>query len=274
MTSIPDASSAKRYEVSVGPGEYADPFLIKPWTAVIGVDSGSNGVTPNGFMLTEILAPVNTLGFDPSWGASGFSVGWFSNLGFQNAQTFGQVPGSQPQLNFNSCAFTSTWTFLGPATTGTDNLVLADCLLFDGITVHGWQFLWTRHCEFLDGLVDLGSVAGALSDTTWLAQNTSVGVPTHPTNITLGSAGAQKAIVDFSNVGVVGIVTLNGPNTLYRSTPEGVPPAVNFVGGAPPINVQGGLGYAAANLADWSGMNPISVANALDRIAAQVGPIL
>jgi hypothetical protein len=34
-----------------------------------------------------------------------------------------------------------------------------------------------------------------------------------------------------------------------------------------------GVRYVASSLPNWSGSNPTSVANALDRIAAHVGPI-
>lgn len=47
----------------------------------------------------------------------------------------------------------------------------------------------------------------------------------------------------------------------------------HVAGGAPAPLVQGGLGYNPASLPNWSGVAPSSVWNALDRIAAKIGPI-
>jgi hypothetical protein len=275
LTSITDATTLKRYEISVGPGSYADPFLVKPWVGIVGVDSGGNGATPNGFMLTEIAALANTLGFDPSWSLSGFSVCWMSSLAFVNGQTFDQstVPGCQPQINHFNCSFNGIMTYLGTGTTGTDNVVWTGCLSFAGAVVKGWQFFWTRHCEFLAGTIDIQSVLGAIEDTTWLGQDCSAGSAFVATNVSLTGSGAKSAKADLSNVAVVGTATLNGANTLYTSTPEGIPNVVTLLGGAPGPVVQGGLGYVPAVLADWSGTAPTSVQNALDRIAAKITPI-
>jgi hypothetical protein len=275
LTAITDATTAKRYAILVGPGSYADPFNVKPWVAVIGVDSGGNGATPDGFMVTEIAAAANTIGFDPSWSVSGFSVTWFSFLAFVNAQTFDQstVPGCQPQIVCHACAFNGLQTYLGTGTTGTDNVVWTACLSFAGATVKGWQFFWTRHCEFLSGTVDVESVLGAVENTTWLGQDCSVGSAFSNTAITLTGNGPHNAQVDFSNVVVVGPLTITNANTSYKSNAEGIPPSVMLAGGAPAPVTQGGLGYVPANLADWSGTAPTSVWNALDRIAAKITPI-
>jgi hypothetical protein len=275
MASIADGSRAKRYQIDVGPGEYSETWGIKPWVGVCGASGDSNGVDPDGSMLTEITAPTNTVGFDPSFNAgAGFGVGWFENLGFTNGQTWDQsvAPGMQPQLNFRACAFNAQPTFVGTGTVGFDNVTMDDCLSYGGVSVRGWQFLWTNSCRFLGGTCAIqAGAAGATEDTTWLAQNCSVGSATSGTNVTLtGTVGGRMATADWSNTSQVGSTTLTNPTTSFKSQTGG-PWNVTLNNGAPAPVIN--LPYAAASVANWNNAPPTSVSNALDRIAARVGPI-
>jgi hypothetical protein len=269
MADITDASAAKRYGIIIGPGEYADPFALKPWVGIVALDGGENGASPNGAMVTELTVPANGITFDPSWSASGFSVSWFGGLGFTNAQTFDQatIPGALPQLNFKACAFNALMSFLGPGTAGVDNVLWQDCLAYGGVTVTGWQFLWTRHTEFLGGTIAVASPgAGETENTTWLAQDCSVGSNVAATNVTLTGGAPHSAVADLSNTAVVGTLTITGANTAYRSTAEGIPPSVTLAGGASAPVVQGGLGYNPLTPANWH-PPPAQVFAALDQLA-------
>jgi hypothetical protein len=276
LSFISSPSANVRYTIYVAPGEYADPFSIRPWTSIIGAYAGSNGVTPDGAMLVEITAPADTCGFSADWATSRYSVGFMSGLGFQNHQTWDQAshPGMQPQLNFQSCSFNSGASFLGPGTVGFDNVTWDDCLSYGGVTVQGWQVLWTRNCVFLGGNVDINAgPPGATEDTTWLSQGDSVGTNFSSTNVTLFQDGYNPhyAKADLSNTSVVGNLTINGVLTSYSSTMEGIPCPVMLLNGAQsPILVSCATGLAYDPLDDGYWVTPpTSVSNALDQLAAK-----
>jgi hypothetical protein len=296
MTSITDSSMNKRYEISLGPGEYSDPFRFKPWTGIVAPNGGENGSTPNGSCIAEITAPMGSVVFDPSWGTSGLAIAWFSGLGWQNAQTFDEttVPGIFPQLTFKACAFIGLMTFIGTASTGIDNVLMQDCLFYGGITIRGWQFLWLRHTETLGGTITVETILGALSSTTLLAQDSAIGAALSPTNVAVNApiGSPQLARADLSNTSIIGGVTITNPQTSYSSTVEGIGTSVSLVGGAPVPVIKGsgsatlgqtyladGAGnwtinnvahgaYAPSVPGNWAGIPPTTVQQALDRIAA------
>jgi hypothetical protein len=271
-----DAGETKRYEISVGPGEYVDPFQIKPWCSIVGVPAGSNGATPDGFMITEITAPANSCGFDTSFATSGFSVAWYSNLGFTNAQTWTEPVGSQPQLNFQACSFNGLPTFIGNGTSGTDNVTMLDCLSYEGVTVTGWQYLWTQRCTFLGGTITVNSgPAGSVESTTWLSENCAVGAGIDVTNVAITWAAPSPvgamAKADLENTTINGTLTIDGAHTSFQATVGGIPPTVNLLNGAPtPVALTGSnsLGYTPAVPANWSPV-PANVQQALDQLAAR-----
>jgi hypothetical protein len=272
LTSITDNTATKVYEVNVGPGIFSTPFQIKPFTSVVGTDSGSNF-----FGQTQITAGANTCGFDASWGASGFAYAWFAALVFTNGQTYTQPVGSQPQLNYRSCTFQGLMQYTGPGTSGVDNLLWEGCLAYGGVTVEGWQFFWTRHTEMLGGTVTIQTAAnaGATESTTWLAKDTGIGRPTDPTAVVFRWAAPTpigfSAIGSFINSAIVGSLTLDGVHTSFFGTPEAMPQTLTLMNGATVAGIS--LNYAPAVLANWSGNAPYSLPNALDRIGAQLGQI-
>ncbi len=225
MASITDNSISKRYAIYVGPGSYPDPWGLKPWVAVIGAANPSNGAGSNGSTLTEIDAPADTIGFDPSWtAASGFGCAFLNYLGFVHHQTWdqGTRPGIQPQINVDTCSFVGGADFLGPGDLGFDNVTLIGCISYGGWTVRGWQYLWLRQCTALGGavLVEAGP-AGATANTTLLAQNCSLGSAIAPTSLTArwaapSPAGVAAALV-LDNTTQTGSLTLDGVHTSYSN---------------------------------------------------------
>ena len=97
-------------------------------------------------------------------------------------------------------------------------------------------------------------------------------------NVSLTWGGAPHQAVNFQGIafGVAGAVSLDGAQTSYEATADGIPATVNLTSGAPApvLDTQArAIGYVPSNLANWSGVAPTSVANALDRIAAKITPI-
>jgi len=278
LTSITDSSSSKYYAIMVGPGIYGA-FNIKPYTAVIGVGAGAgNGSVPNGVMVTSINASADTCGFDPSFATAGYAIGWITHLGFMNHQTWdqGTVTGAKPQLTFWEISWDNGASFLGPGTAGIDNVTWTNCLSYGGVLVQGWQYLWLRQCTFLGGTVQVNAgPSGALENTTLLLDNTSFGNGISATNVTIhwAAPSPHNAVGDFNNSGIIGTLTLDGTQTAFSATVEGIPLTVSRLNSAPTPTLKTSapaLGYTPGNSAKWANPQPTTVQQALDRIASLV----
>jgi hypothetical protein len=245
LSSISDASTSKRYVIHVAPGEYPGAFNVKPWVAIEGASNSS------GFQGTvEITAAANSIGFDPSFATSGFSVFWLSHLVFENQLTFNysasanqQIQGTFFDVDFNGGGGVG-FQFIGAGTAGLDNWTLDNCLVYGGALAQGIQFLFTiGGTEFLGGTVTVQAApsAGALESTTWLAQNTAVGSAFSPTNVHVLWAAPTPAVhlsaLDWNNTNSVGQINLDGASSSAKIT--GLRPAnVIQSNGASPATVQ------------------------------------
>ena len=90
----------------------------------------------------------------------------------------------------------------------------------------------------------------------------------------------MSAICQLDLCNLEGNLTLNGLHTLFVANIEGIPDlrdrTITLLNSAPtPVldTPATSMAYAPAVVANWSGTAPTSVANALDRIAAALGPI-
>lgn len=93
------------------------------------------------------------------------------------------------------------------------------------------------------------------------------------------AAGGARAYL-YGSVHSTGTVDLSGLNCLVEASVAALPALANvtYAGGATSAqlvlaNDSFGLAYTPAVLADWSGVAPASVKEALDRIAAKITPI-
>ena len=69
---------------------------------------------------------------------------------------------------------------------------------------------------------------------------------------------------------------LDGVNVTVYSTADSIPGNITLNGGAPPpilLTPANALNYTPVVLANWNGLKPANVSDALDRIAAKIGPI-
>jgi hypothetical protein len=268
LTSISDNSSSKVYHIDVGPGSFADAFQIKPFVAIVGVDSGSAF-----YGQTQVTAAANSCGFDSSWSTAGFAYAWMAALVFVNGQTYAEPSGSQPQLNYRNCTFQGTMVYTGPGTTGTDNILWEGCLAYGGVTVQGWQFFWTRHTEILGGsvLIQAAPSSGALESTTWLSQDCAIGRSAAPTSVTIRWAAPTPtgfiSTADFGNSSIIGSLTIDGAHASFFGTPEAMPETLTLVNGGTVAHIS--FNYSPAVLANWGDSAPYSLPNALDILAAR-----
>jgi hypothetical protein len=242
LSTILDATTAKRYDIRVGPGEYAAPFQMKPWVGVTG-NANASGF----YGLTEITAPADTCNLDPAaFGGAGFSVFWISNVVFANHQTWSEISAGNPQVQgtFFNVDFNGGFSFIGPGTGGVDNFTLDGCIVYGGALVQGVQFLFTiGGTQFLGGTVTIQAApaATALESTTWLAQNTAVGSAFNPTNVHVLWAAPTPAgfasKLDWCNSAIAGTITLDGAQALSSFT--GLRPSnILQTNGAPASTVQ------------------------------------
>jgi len=278
LSTITDASTSKRYVILVAPGEYAESFGLKPWVGITGVPP-----TTSGFLgLVEITAPADTIGYDPAYTTSGFAVSWMSHLVLSNHQTWdtNTTLNDQCQLTYFDVNFNGGASYIGRGLGGVSNMTWDNCLSYGGVLAKGIQFLFTiGGTQFLGGTIDIeAGPVGTLENTTWLAQNTSVGAAFNPTNVLIKWAAPSpvgfNAQADLSNCSIVGNVTVDGAHTSFKATVEGVPPNVSLLNGAPSLVLQtsaNALGYVATGGAGvWAAPLPTVVQTAIDRIAAKV----
>lgn len=87
LSVLTNAGPFIRYAVYISPGQYSEPWKIKPWTGIVGI-AGATGIEPNGSMLVQITAPTDSLGFSSDWVYSPNADAWIIGLGFDNHQTF------------------------------------------------------------------------------------------------------------------------------------------------------------------------------------------
>jgi hypothetical protein len=241
LSSITDASSAKRYIVHVAPGEYPGAFNVKPWVAITG---GANTSEFEG--VVEITAAVNSIGFDPSWATSGFATFWMSHLVVGNAQTlnYSASANQHVQGTFFDCDLNGGITIMGAGTGGNDDWTFDNCTIYGGLTAQGVNLLITiGGTQFFGGTVTVQAApsAAATNSTTWIAQNTAVGANTNRTLVHLlwgaPTPAVVEAVLDWNNVNCTGTITLDGAST--SATIAGLRPAdVVQANGASPAVVQ------------------------------------
>jgi hypothetical protein len=266
LDTILTASSAQPWVVRVGPGAYPDAFNLKPWIAIVGTEQvgpGAGGV--GGRMATEISAGTDTIGLDASFANSTVTASWCAFLGFQNHQTAsGGTATIIPQLMFSQCALPGGWSFVnGDNTQAQAIAVFDDCSMPTPnglVDADGWGSLVLRQSSAF--AADAIAQANGTQATQLLLINSWV----QAVLIESGSLTPGASLLSLNSV--VDDLTAIGSTTLLQFDGVGAPSGTHLIGAPPPQ----WLSYSAVS-ADWSNVAPTSLANALDRIAAKVGPI-
>jgi hypothetical protein len=244
---ITDATALKPYVIMVAPGIFPEDIALKSFVSIHGVDPSQRPRLDG--VLSFAVGFVGGLGL--------------SNLEFTAAQTFAFAALVFPTCNIEACRFDLGTIFSGTGgyelflfrnhfggVTSTDAaVILSEGNTYDGLFTFNGA---TRN-------VNLDSTGDAFGDdfsTTATAPHTVVALL------------VDSAITDTLN--------LTGAGVTFGGTAGAIPPTVNLAGGAPApvaLTSANGLAYTAAVVGDWSGTNPTSIKNALDRIAAKITPI-
>jgi hypothetical protein len=280
MAFIVDASPAKRYAISIGPGTYTEPLIhLKANVQLIGTST----------LLTRLAIPFDIN--DPSWFETGFvndNRSGFVNLtllsaplnfNFQTANSF------SGKLFFVSVNFTPTPIFTA-LTTSVNQVNIRDSMLNGGYTQNGINMV--MFASFVSsGNITINSqattdtqvnlVGGGINGNVVI--NVQSGhIPIDPFNLTSFSI-TENIFNPFPNSGRLIVNGVNNVATRVRATVDSIPirSRVTLTGtGTTLVRVDDafGLAYTPANPADWSlGPVPTTVQEALDRIAAKIAPV-
>jgi hypothetical protein len=248
QASITDASPSKLYVVTVGPGTYAESIVLKSGVYIEGPD----------IITTTLTGGVS---LDPAFPANGQTGLLNFNILGDSTFTYSATPGFVDNVGV---------VYSGNLTvTGVDDscsFTLDSCIC-DGNTA-----VFTT-CNFFPFNTSIANdvtlqSAGAVAAT-------SEPESTYFAKLTISAPGAGACDMNAAGGSVVGPLLVTGANASYTSTADGFPSGFVVAGGASvTLGTTGdGIQYDPTNLANWSGVGPSSIGNALDRIAAKIGPI-
>jgi hypothetical protein len=286
MSQIVDAAAAKRYQIRIGPGTYAEAVVLKANVFLQGS--------------APVLTRISSLDVsDPSWTSA-----MDNRSGLQNIQVLGTttldfvaVQSQQGKVYIFESRLSGDVNFT--ACNSINELLLYNCELQGNLTHVGGDVLWYSSSIFgnvtvhdQDGNV-VNPVVGQQVDTRFfgsgggslLPLNGSAGPSFTVQSVTTPSPPLSHTIqVQLTGFAVAGALTVVGAGvdvlglTTVTASVTGVPSvALLSVSNSAVLNLlnyANGVGYVPSNLANWSGVQPVDVQNALDRVAAQLGPIV
>ena len=277
MASITDASPTKRYGIEIGVGTYDPAIVLKANVFLIG----------QGPIITRIGSVTLD---DPTW-----SVDQDSRSGIQHLQLLDTLTADyvttqshQGKLYLNNCRL-DDMNFT--ACNSINQIIMYQCEFLADIVQQGGDIYWYACTTFgnltihdQDGAVNpipgqqidtrfFGSgggfmaIGGGVGDFTILNDITSI--YTHVILVNLYGMSTNGVSLVATGAGSPG-------DTVVQATVSSVPPSPAFTNGAQLelLDAATGLGYLPTTLTDWNGTAPVTVQSALDRIAAQLGPIM
>ncbi|MET1178153.1 exosporium leader peptide [Peribacillus simplex] len=279
MASILDASPTKRYAISIGPGNYTEPLIhLKANVQLIGTST----------LLTRLSIPFDIN--DPSWFETGFqndNRSGFVDLTLLSAPldfNFVTASSFSGKLFFVSVNLTPSPTFTA-LTTSVNQVNIRDSLLSSGYTQNGINMVMFASFVSSGNIIinsqattdtQVNLVGGGINGN--IIINVQSGhIPIDPLNLT-SFAITENIFNPFPNSGRLIVNGVNNVSTRVRATVDSIPirSRVTLVGtGTTLIRVDDafGLAYTPANPGDWVAPSPTTVQEALDRIAASIGPV-
>lgn len=276
-------SRANKFAVMLVPGIYPENVFAYPWIFIVGLDPFATRLTGNVALFTDPGNADNV--WNPPDNPDGDLTdmrGGLVNVLLTNPFTcdfnVGPTPGSshngsnEGKFYLENCLFNSPFEMIGFS--GISQGQARHTTFSAGFTITGANFQ-TEETNVTGGggapiiVQDNGSnLRGVLQ--------CFGGATNGPVNVTSTAQPATMIVRAFSIQGAP--LTLTGAQASYTAGPEGIPPvgSVILAGGAPPpvlSNDATALGYTPTVIANWSGVAPVDVSDALDRIAAHIGPI-
>ena len=275
---IVDAAPAKRYQVLVGPGTYAEDVVLKANVFLTGA--------------ALVLTRIQSLSLnDTTW-----EVNQDSRSGIQTLQVLGTttldfvlVQSAQGKMYIMQSRFSGD--LLYTACSSVNQVLMYNCELQSNLFQRGGALGWYSNTIFGDVQVQdqdgalctllpqavtttfSGSGGGNMpsgSAPTFTVLNNVVSIYNHPIQVQLAGFAVTGALVITGD----GVSTTN--TYVYASSTGVAALALTSIsGGANLVLVDeaNGVGYTPLNLTAWNGISPVSVQSALDRLAAKAGVV-
>jgi hypothetical protein len=268
LTRILDASPAKRYEIRLGPGTYDETIHLKANVQLVGA----------GAPFTRIQGAMDI--DDPSWTGASFEDhrSGFSNLTLASAtQTFdfAAVDSTGGKLVFVDVIFAGGVPTFTARSTSVNQVDARGCRFANGYTQNGINMLMVA------SYVSFGTIT-INSQATTDAQVKLVGGGTAG-DVVINTFSGHIPIDPLWLLGfaIKGNLVVNGHNTVITriyATVDSIPNAANvtLVGTNTTLtrlNDAFGLAYTPGDASDWAAPAPTTLQEAIDRLAAQAGPV-
>ena len=238
INALGDASTTKRYDILLGPGDWNENILLPGWTWIIG--SGD-----------VIATRLNqTVSLDPAtWSIPGPTSdvrGGFTNVLFRGAVDcdFNAANSNFGKFYCNNCWFNNGPVFnsyIGPGASGINQVFLQNCFLFAGYTQNGINMTLINATFINGGTIAINSVGNGSNVRAILTalgggmDTLAPGVAIHAT-WTVGAPPSLNSIqIGLFSFGVGGGVVLDGAQISYQATIDGIPVPgnVTLLNGAP-----------------------------------------
>lgn len=223
VNALGDASTTKRYDIMVGPGDWADVIVLPSWVWIIG----------NGDVLATRLNGAVSL--DPAlWAPNIDQRGGFSDLILRGAITidFNAAASNQGKVYFNNVTINNTPSlvgYFGPGASGINQVFFQHCFMFAGFTQTGITTVLDNTAFINGGTITLTSIGNGSNVPTQVValgggMDTTVPATAIHAVWTVGAPPSGNSInIDLFGFGMAGAIILDGAQVNYKATAEGLP---------------------------------------------------
>lgn len=288
---ITDNDIGVRWDIRLAPGNYAESFDLKPWVWVVGDDPVTTRISAPSIGLNAewsfngpvLAAPPPGFSLPDNWPVAPGAPASDHRAGFHGVNLaggpytfdFNAVQSNEGKLTFDNVRFNQKPTFI--AYSAINQVSLQNSYLFSGYAQTGISMTLLGTTLQNGGSIDLTSINDGRNVPTILAAfgGGNDGALNAVWTVGAPPSGNNVQIILFS-FGQGGPMVLDGSGVLAVGTVDSLPADLTRLNAAPAptlLSSAESLLYVPQNLADWSGNPPGNVKNALDRLAAAIGPI-
>lgn len=265
LNAITDASQTKPYNINVGAGIYTENVVLKPWIFLIAENRKSTIITGN-VTLSPAFSNLGTRTVrDATTANTGiYDISLNGQVNF-DLQTIGGTGSAFIFLTHCSCSNAPIWR----ARNDGDGLQIESSFLFSGLVGSGGSDGYISN-TYSSGDISVDSKGYGGTSMLW----EFVGVYFPVGNLNLSTSGVPfEARLQTANI-MTGSLNASGTiNVIADEVP--IRTKVSLTSGATLTRTVDAFSYLylPTNPVDWSGTTVMTIQQALDRIAAKIGPI-